>query len=84
LCEGCAARVVIRLEPGGGCRVSFTPTAASAGAQTEGFVDLDIVPGARGAKRRIADARPGRRAPHRRLSNRSAPCFQFNGQQFCE
>jgi hypothetical protein len=84
LCEGCAERVVIRLERGGACRVSFTPTPASTSARVEGFVDLDIVAGARGAKRPVADARSGRRALHRKLSNRSRPCFHFNGQQFCE
>lgn len=84
LCKGCAERVVIRLEPGGVCRVSFTPMTATGGAEAEGFVEVDIIAGARGAKRRTAEARPRHRGPYHRSGNRAGGCFQFNGRQFCE
>ena len=82
LCAGCAERVVIRLGAGGVCRVTFTPTSATTGA--DGFMDLDIAAGEHGAKRRVATTRPTRRASQPRLGNRAAGCFSFNGRQFCE
>jgi hypothetical protein len=86
LCPGCASQIVVSLQSGGGCRISFTPetpSASNASAEQLEFrveappvVVTRIAP--RGAlawrARRVAVTKP---APSRR-------CFVFNGQEYCE
>jgi hypothetical protein len=82
LCQGCAKDVVISLQPGGGCRVSFNPV-VGATPPPAGAVSVRIeTPSAPPRAPRSAIYRRGRVAIARQSS--SHPCFAFNGQQYCE
>ena len=85
LCQGCSTDVAIALQPGGGCRVSFSPAPAWATARPSETVSLRIVTPAAPAPR----AAPRRRVAWRSRVAASQPspkaaCFIFNGQQYCE
>ena len=66
LCQGCSTDVAITLQPGGGCRVSFSPAPAWATARPSGTVSLRIVTPAAPAPER----RPGARSPGGAVSQR--------------
>jgi hypothetical protein len=84
LCEGCASQIAITLQPGGNCRISFTPDSPAAHAPAEATEPLEfrveaapIVvarPKAIWRPRAVAFARP---APSER-------CFVFNALKYCE
>ncbi len=86
LCPGCASQIVVSLQPGGGCRISFSPEApaptSASSEQLEFRVEGPPVVVTRMAPRgaltwrarRVAQAKP---APSRR-------CFVFNAQEYCE
>jgi hypothetical protein len=82
LCQGCANHVVIALQPGGGCRVSFNPAPSSTSPVVAGAVDLQIQTGASAPARR----KPGYHRGHIAVARQSPshPCFVFNDQQYCE
>jgi hypothetical protein len=81
LCPGCSTDVAIAIQPGGGCRVSFSTAPLLATAHPSGTVTLRIVT-------------PAALAPRRGIGRRShiaaaqptpkAACFVFNGQHYCE
>jgi hypothetical protein len=86
LCPGCAAQIVVSLQPGGGCRISFSPEAPSpanaASEQLEFHVEAPPVAVTRTAPRgaltwRARHVAQARVAPSRR-------CFVFNAQEYCE
>jgi hypothetical protein len=85
LCDGCAQQIAISLQPGGGCRISFTPPPAAASPSapaSTGQLELQIQSAPITAAPRAPAYRPRRvvqapRAP-------AHPCFTFNGAQYCE
>ncbi|MGO9768654.1 MAG: hypothetical protein ACLPSW_03695 [Roseiarcus sp.] len=85
LCDGCAQQIAISLQPGGGCRISFTPPPAAPSSNEPappGQLELQIQPAPITAAPRAPVYRPRRvvqapRAP-------AHPCFTFNGAQYCE
>jgi len=81
LCRGCSMDVAIALQPGGGCRVSFSPANAWAGAHPSATVSLRIVtPAALAPRRKVAwRSRVAASQPSPKPA-----CFVFNGQQYCE
>jgi hypothetical protein len=84
LCEGCASQIAITLQPGGNCRISFTPDSPAAHPAAEATEPLEfrveaapIVvarPRAIWRPRAVAFARP---TPSER-------CFVFNALKYCE
>jgi hypothetical protein len=81
LCEGCARNVEISLQPGGSCRVSFTPSPAGSATPT-GKVDIQIqTPAPPPRPTRVAFYRRSRVALARPSLSR---CFAFNGHEYCE
>ncbi len=81
LCQGCAADVIITLQPRGGCRVTFTPAPGAAPPPVSGAVTLQIQIPALPVRRGIYSR--ARRAVAPVSSSRGA-CFAFNGHQYCE
>jgi hypothetical protein len=83
ICQGCSKHVVISLQPGGGCRVSFNPLPEESQRHAAGAVDLQIqTPPARLAPRGRTAYRNRLVLGSRQPSNHA--CFVFNGQQYCE
>jgi hypothetical protein len=88
LCDGCANQIAITLQPGGGCRISFTPSSGQTAApartssdQLELRVEAERVTITRFAPRRSAAGHTRAVAWARPSSRR---CFVFNTQQYCE
>jgi hypothetical protein len=83
LCQGCADRVVISLQPGGSCRVSFNPNVGATATPATGAVDLQIeTPGAPLRARPNGLYRRGHVTIARQSPKHS--CFVFKDQQYCE
>jgi hypothetical protein len=85
LCDGCAQQIAISLQQGGGCRISFTPTAV-APAPNDAASTSQLVFQVQSAPvfpvPRVAAFRP-----HRYALARPAPkgrCFVFNANEYCE
>jgi len=85
LCDGCAQQIAISLQPGGGCRISFTPPAAAASPSAPASTDqleLQIQSAPIYVAPRVAALRPRRAVAARPAA--TGRCFVFNGQQYCE
>jgi len=76
-------RLLIRVAPGGTCRISFSPATSPEQTAATKFVDISV------------EAEPPRAAIHRLSAPRlsavrqvplrvSPACFVFNGRRFCE
>jgi hypothetical protein len=89
LCDGCANQIAITLQPGGGCRISFTLSAGQTAApaktpsdRLELRVEAEPVVITRFAPRRSTAWHTPAVAWVRPASSRR--CFVFNSQQYCE
>jgi hypothetical protein len=85
LCEGCASQIAIALQPGGACRISFTPaSASSAPTPSPSSAAFEF----RVETAPIAAPRPRRswRAPRLALLHppTNPRCFVFNAHEYCE
>ncbi len=85
LCEGCASQIAIALQSGGGCRISFTPSATPATPTPARAYDafefrVETAPIAAPKHWR------GRRAPRVALVRPATNprCFVFGGNEYCE
>jgi hypothetical protein len=84
LCDGCASHIAIALQPGGNCRISFTP--ASVDPQTPSHeserVEFQVQLAPQPIQHRVAFRRQqtavfAKSSPSRR-------CFVFNASEYCE
>lgn len=91
LCDGCAEHIVVALQLGGNCRVSFTPPQSTAMSpfakaepdQLEVSVEAAPVRSRRTPRRRTVGSR--QRPIVAAAKSMSTPrCFIFNGQKYCE
>ena len=84
LCEGCASQIAITLQPGGNCRISFTPDTPAAHAPAEATERLEFRVEA--APIVVARPRASWRARNFALARpaSSERCFVFNALKYCE
>lgn len=83
LCDGCASHIAIALQPGGACRVSFTP--ASVNLQTPSHEPERVefqVQAPQPVQRHISFRRQQTAVFAKPASSRR--CFVFNAAEYCE
>jgi hypothetical protein len=86
LCKGCASQIVIALQPGGGCRISFSPAASPASDADQDQLDFRVSATPTATARVPAGLHSNMRR-HRVAVARQIPmarCFVFNAQKYCE
>jgi hypothetical protein len=86
LCKGCASQIAIVLQPGGGCRISFSPEGTLAPDSSQDQLDFRVSAPPTNLLRAPTRTRLSRPS-HRATFARQTPlerCFVFNAQKYCE
>jgi hypothetical protein len=86
LCKGCASQIAIVLQPGGGCRISFSPQGLLAPDSGQDQLDFRVSAPPNNLLRVPQRARLSRPSHRATFAGQAPPerCFVFNAQKYCE
>jgi hypothetical protein len=86
LCMGCASQIAIALQPGGGCRISFSPMGSPAADSGQDQLDFRVSAPTTAIARVPAQRRLsiGRRQVAFARQTPIERCFVFKAQKYCE